>query len=225
MNPRGKKISNRLWPLLLAGGVISCGLASCQSAKPDAGSDEPLVVQPPETRRVTPRKGEGGAEERVQEKWTSISRSDGTHYVLAKDGMDDVVSLYANQSAADPGIKTLDDVENLVRGGEGLKFEKLRRAEVLGVPVLRFERLEEDSSGGDDRVRAALGTRGRTLATTYFIRTVGALVMHPKNPNRFVTIGCARASHHGELGEYSTVFEDFLAAFVADNCLEQQTWH
>jgi len=214
------KVSGWLLPLL-AGGAVSCGLASCQTGKKTADTG-PLTVQPPATRRVTPRNGERTAEEMVQEKWTALPRPDGTDYVLAKDGMDDVVSLYANQSASDPAIKTLDDVENMLRSNAKLKFEKLRRAEVLGVPVVRFERLEEDPTDGDERVRAALGTRGRTMATTYYVRTVGALVMHPKKPNCFVTIGCARASHHGELGEYSAVFEDFLAAFIADNCLDQQ---
>lgn len=171
--------------------------------------------------KLTPPTGKIDGPDR--EKWVAIDESDGQHFVQAKDGMDDVVSLYGYVSPTDSSLTDIDALEAKMRSDEDLKFEKLRRSEVLGVPVLRFERYQEDNGNGDERIRAALRTRGRTLAPPYHVRTIGALIMHPSEPHRFVTVACARASYHGEIGSYyEGLFEDFLANFIADNALGAQ---
>ena len=171
--------------------------------------------------KLTPPKGKIDGPDR--EKWLAIDQGDGQHFVQAKDGMDDVVTFYGIVSAYDSTLKDLGGLEAQLRSDESMHFERLRHAEVLGVPVLRFEKVQEDNGPGDESVRAALKVRGRTLAGPYHVRTIGALLLHPTESGRFVTVACARASYHGEIGTYyEELFEDYLSNFVADNALANQ---
>jgi hypothetical protein len=198
--------------------VLALALCACKSgpkatdkADAKAKAASPLILTPPTGR------GESGREE----KWVLIQEEDGQHYVQARDGMDDVVSFYGYISPYDRTLKSIDDLATSLRTDESLKFDTLRQSEVLGVPVLRFERNQEDDSTGDPSIQNALNTRGRTLEPPFFVQTIGAVMLHPGKPGHFVTVAVSRASKHGVIGTYyEALFEDVLASFVADNVLK-----
>ena len=183
----------------------------------DAANTGPLKLNPPKMRSdQDPNK--------VREKWISIKLPEGIVYAQAKEGMDDVVALSAEESAAGPTVKTLDDVDVII-SANNVKFAKKRRAEALGEPCIRYERVSEDNSGENARVRQALAARGRTMTGPFQVRTLGAVFMHPRKPGCYITLTCSRTSYHGQIGDYyEELFDDFVQAFVADNCMKAEPY-
>lgn len=216
LNPHGNVAC--LWTHAV---VILCCLLlpSCESLgkkkEEPKKSGGPLVLNPPKMR---------SDQKKEKEKWTTLRMPTGTAFVQAKDAMDDVISLSAVESGKSDAIKTLDDVETLVRS-QGLKFASFKRSQVLGEMCIRYERIIENDEQENEAVRAALNTSGRRIAGPHTTRTLGAIFLHPHQPGRYVTLTCSRTSYHGEIGDYyQELFDDFLSAFVAENAFQTEPY-
>lgn len=192
------------------------GMAACKNfpqQKQDAAvKGGALILQPPLMRSdQDPNK--------VREHWTTLQLPTGQIFAQAKDGMNDVVSLSAAEAPQNEHVKSLDEVERLIRSDANLKFEKFRRTEALGIPVIRYTRRTQVSATADPSIAAALKAPGRTVEGPYFANTLGAIFMHPKKPGSYVTLTCNRTSYHGEIGTYYVeLFDDFVNAFAVENC-------
>lgn len=219
-NISGNRVS-KLRRMLLVLCMASLALASCESLrKADEKKSEkkpggPLTLNPPKMR---------SDQKEEREKWTSIRLPNGTAYAQAKDGMDDVISLSAVESPKTEGVNTIDDVERVVRA-ENLKFVSFKRGQILGEPVLRYERFNENDDQENEGIRDVLHTSSRRMSVPHMTRTLGAIFLHPSQPGRYVTLTCSRTSHHGQIGDYyQELFEDFISAFVADNTFQSEPY-
>jgi hypothetical protein len=199
---------------MLGGALVGCLTTPIDSKQ--VKNIGPLKLNPPKMRSdQDPNK--------VREKWVSIKMPGGLVFAQAKDGMDDVISMSAEESSAGAAVKSLDDVDVII--SNGIKFDKKRRHEVLGEPCIRYERAVEDTGGESATVRQALSTHGRSMAGPFMIRTLGAVFLHPRKPGCYITLSCSRTSYHGEIGDYyEELFDDFLGAFVVDNCLKPEAY-
>lgn len=197
----------------LASSVFLCSCITTPRVKDEAAA-APLTLSPPKKR----------SDQKVdRERWVTIRLPEGQIFAQAKDGMDDVVSLSAAESPKNVAIKTLDDVEAAVRNSGTVKFEKFRRAEVLGETAIRYERKVETNEPESDTLRSALNARSRTMPLPFTTKTMGAIFLHPKKANRYVTLTCTRTSYHGEIGTYyEELFDDFIQNFVVENFLKEE---
>jgi hypothetical protein len=200
--------------LLVGGALVSC--VTTPSADSQAKNIGPLKLNPPKMRSDQDPK-------KVREKWVSIKLPGGLVFAQAKDGMDDVISMSAEESNAGAAVKSLDDVEVII--SNGVKFEKKRRTEVLGEPCIRYERVTESTTGENPTVKQALAAPSRSMAGPFYVRTLGCVFMHPGKPGSYITLTCSRTSYHGQIGDYyEELFDDFLGAFVVDNCVKPQAY-
>jgi hypothetical protein len=205
------------WVLMSGAGIF---LTSCESnlhskersdrAEAMTSSEKPLTFEAP--------KGKAGGPDR--ERWTRVARSGGAEYVQAKDGMGDVVKFFGFAHATNPAIKSMADLETSLRGDATLKFTSLRASEVLGVKILRFEKENADGAEGSSRLASTLGVAPREEGSPYTTRTRGALMLKQGRDPMLITLACSRASQHGEIGSYyEDLYEEYLAAFIADHLL------
>lgn len=196
--------------------AVLVGLVACKNfpqKKQDAlVKSGPLILNPPLMRSdQDPTK--------VRERWTTIQLPSGQIFAQAKDGMNDIVSFSAAEAPRNEYVKSLDDVERVIRSDAVVKFEKFRRTEALGIPVIRYVRRSEVSGTEDTAIASALNASSRTIAGPYFAKTLGAIFMHPNKSGSYVTLTCNRTSYHGEMGTYyEELFDDFVNAFAVENC-------
>jgi hypothetical protein len=200
---------------------MGCVLSACVTTPSEPGATKatgPLKLNPPKMRSDQD-------EHKIREKWISIRMgAAGMVFAQAKEGMDDVVAMSAEESSAVVSVKTLADVDAII-SADGAKFIKKTQKQSLGEPCIRYERVTETAGGENDTVRKALNTRGRTMSGPFYVRTLGAVVMHPRKPGSYITLTCTRTSYHGEIGDYyEELFDDFVMAFVADNCLKAEPY-
>jgi hypothetical protein len=95
---------------------------------------------------------------------------------------------------------------------------------VLGEACIRYERVTE-APQENETVRQQLRTHGRSMPGPFMNRTLGAIFLHPNKPGCYITLTCSRTSYHGEIGDYyEELFDDFLGAFVVDNCVKPQAY-
>jgi hypothetical protein len=188
----------------------ACLLGSCITLpKKEETAQAPLKLTPPTKR---------GDQTIERERWVTIRLPEGQIFAQAKEGMDDVISLSAAESPKIESVKTLNDVELILRGDGNTKFERLRNSEVLGQAAIRYERRVETTAPESDVIRASLNATSRSMPGPFTSRTLGAVFMHPTKPSRYVTLTCTRTSYHGEIGTYyEELFDDFIQTFVMEN--------
>jgi|GEM_PF-4528927 len=191
------------------------GLTGCESSKDLSNtrnaltsSDKPLVFPVPVTKA-----GGGGTG-----KWTAVPRDGGAEYVQVLGDMEDVVGFYGFWSAVAPEIRSFDDMERLMLADNSFGFQSLRRGEILGVPVLWFEKTASQKGQGSEALAKLLGAKPRRADGTYHVKTRGVFMLQPGPEPKFVTIACARTSDHGEIGSfYEGQFMAWLTSIV-QNC-------
>jgi len=148
-------------------------------------------------------------------KWTPVPREGGSEYVQVVGDMEDVVSFYGFSHTVGDEIKTFDDMERLMRADGSFGFRSLQRGEILGVPVLWFDKVAADTGGGSEKLVALMGNKPRQAHGSYQVATRGAFLLQPGPERRFVTIACARTSVHGEIGAlYESQFRIWLTNIV-----------
>jgi hypothetical protein len=184
-------------------------LTACQSLQEGQNASRQLIYSPPKDR------GTG----LPIENWKPVAKEDGRLWAQTKDGMDDVISLYAYESPVDKEFTNLEAIEAAMRRETGLKIKSMKYDALYEVPFLMFE-WEEESLNADPLIQNTLKAAARTMAGPHQSVTTGAMMMHPFEKNRFITLGCTRTSHHGMMGDlYKQVFREFLLAFVVENHL------
>ncbi len=213
-----RKISNIiLWSgaaLWLGLAMVGCVTTPSLETKPKAAG--PLKLNPPKMRSDQDV-------HKIREHWVSIPLPTGQIFAQAKDGMDDVVAMTAQESAVMASVKTLEDVDQLLAASG--KFLKKRRTEVLGEQCIRYERVTPSVGGENPSLRASLAAQSRTMPGPFLTRTLGGVFLHPRKPGCYITLTCSRTSCHGQIGDYyEELFDDFLGAFVVDNCLKAEPY-
>jgi hypothetical protein len=182
----------------------------CETTKEEAASDKALSFP-------TPRGVGGGV---GKGKWVPVSRQGGAEYVQVLGDMEDVVSFYGFAHPVAATVKTFEDMEALMRADNTLGFRSLQRGEILGVPVLWFEKEATDKGAGSESVASTLGARPRQADGVYVVRTHGVFMLHRGAAPQFVTIACARTSTHGQIGRvYESQFREWLSTIVANSFL------
>ncbi|HEX2749502.1 MAG TPA: hypothetical protein VHM91_15950 [Verrucomicrobiales bacterium] len=148
-------------------------------------------------------------------KWTSLPREGGTEYVQVLGDMEDVVSFYGFSHPVAPAVKTFDDMETLMRADNSLGFRTLERGEILGIPVLWFEKEATEKGSGSETLASTLKAKPRQPGGTYLVRTRGVFMLQTGAQPKFVTIACARTSVHGQIGPvYESQFRAWLTSIV-----------
>jgi hypothetical protein len=192
--------------LLIAAFLTGSG---CETPKQeeDATPAKPLVFPTPSP---VPGAGKG--------KWTPMSRQGGTEHILVLGDMEDVISFYGFSHPVAATVRSFEDLEALMRADTTLGFRSLQRGDILGVPVLWFEKEATEKGAGSESLASSLGARPRQADGTYIIRTRGVFLLQKGMPPRFVTIACARTSTHGQIGPvYEARFRDWLTTIIS-NC-------
>ena len=178
----------------------------CETSKKDADTaDRPLSFPPPKT--MASGAGTG--------KWLSLPREGGAEYVQVLGDMEDVVSFYGFSHPVAASVKTFDDMEALMRADNSLGFRALQRGEILGIPVLWFEKEATEKGSGSETLATTLKTKPRQPGGTYLVRTHGVFMLQTGAQPRFVTVACARTSVHGQIGPvYESQFRAWLTSIV-----------
>ncbi len=190
--------------------IAFLGGTGCETTKKD---DTDSVARP--LNFPTPRPMASGA---GTGKWSPIQREGGAEYVQVLGDMEDVVSFYGFSHPVDPAVKTFEDMERVMRTDNSFGFQSLQRGEILGVPVLYFEKQAADKGAGSEEQAKALGTRPRRADGTYIVSTYGVFMLQRGPQPRFVTIACSRTSVHGHIGPvYTGAFRSWLSTIV-QNC-------
>ena len=198
---------------LVTAAAFTAGLTGCETPGNDASDtrsaltsfQRPLAYPTPAAR---PGGGTSG-------KWTPLPRDGGSEYVQIVGDMEDVVSFYGFSHPVAAEIKSFDDMERTMRGDSSFGFQSLQRGEILGVPVLWFEKVAVDTSGAVEKLVTVLGNKPRRSGVTYQVRTRGAFLLQPGKDPRFVTVACSRTSVHGEIGAmYESQFRTWLTNIV-----------
>jgi hypothetical protein len=190
--------------LLAAAFLMGTG---CETPKTEDAADKPLFYPTPKAYSGV---GKG--------KWHSIPREGGSEYVLVLGDMEDVISFYGFSHPVDPIVKSFNDMEVVMRADTTLGFRSLQRGDILGVPVLWFEKEATVKGSGSESVASSLGAQPRRADGTYIVRTHGVFMLQKGTQPRFVTIACARTSTHGQIGPvYEAQFRDWLTTIIT-NC-------
>lgn len=198
--------------------LVSCQLDTNNKERNDRA--ESMTSHEKPLNFAAPKSKAGAAE---REKWTTIPRSGGAEYVQSKNRAEDVVSMYGFAHPVAPEVKTIDDLERMLGNDSSMGFSALKKSEVFGIPVLRFEKNIEDTGTSHERMAAALSVSPRPTGK-YFTRTRGAFLLAKGKEPQFITLACTRTSMHGEIGSYyEDLFEEYLSAFVADNLMDDST--
>jgi hypothetical protein len=197
----------RLASLLLLAAVLFTG-SGCETAK----KEENAVAKPLFFPVPKPRAGESG-----KGKWVTFPREGGTEHVQALGDMEDVISFYGFSHGVAPEVKSFDDMETLMRADNSLGFRALQRGDILGVPVLWFEK-EATEKGAAEAMAKRLGVTPRQADGTYTVRTHGVFMFQPGPQPKFVTVACARTNAYGRIGPvYESQFRDWLTTII-ENC-------
>jgi hypothetical protein len=195
-----------LFLLLMA--AAAAGFSGCAAPPEDPNAtafQAPLIYPAPVTRP-----GGGGTG-----KWAPLPRKDGSEYVQVIGDLEDIVSFYGFSSAVAPEIKNFDDMAALMVMDSSLGFRNLERGQILGVPVLWFEKTAADTGPGAPGLAELLKVKPRRSDAVYKVRTRGVFLFQPGPQPRFVTIACARTSAHGEIGAlYESQFRAWLTGIV-----------
>jgi hypothetical protein len=197
--------------LLTAAGMTGCETpADRQDQSATNTAMQPLIFPKPAETGDGP--GEG--------KWTAIPRNGGQEYVKVLDGMEDVVSFYGFWSETSPEVRTFDDMERVMRSDQSFGFRSLERGEIMGVPVLWFEKSATERGSGSARLAQALRAVPRRPDGTYHVVTRGVFMIQPGSTPRFVTLACARTSTAGQIGAAWTArFNEWLTGIVGTSFL------
>ncbi len=197
----------------VVGSCVLMSLTSCQLEQMDTNARErrdmadALTTRAAPVRYSVPRDPAGGG------RWTPVTRQGGSEYVMPKNGMDDVVSLYAFIHPLDAEVKTNVDFMRVV----GAEFSALQETTLNGVSVVRFEKVVKDTAGAPARHVTALGMPPRSPGA-YSTVTRGAFVILAGKTRQLATLAVSRSSSHGTLGGmFEATFEQYLTDFVSRN--------
>ena len=180
-------------------------LAGCQTPEPVQEPQRTLVFPQPV---AVPGGGSTG-------KWKSVPRDGGNEYAQVLSDMEDVVSFYGFYSDVAAHIRTFDDMEAFLRSDNSFGFQSLRRDQILGVPVLWFDKTAKETGAGSDKLATYLGVNPRRASGTYTVRTRGVFLFQAGSKPRFVTVACSRTSVHGEIGSfYLAQFQSWVTGII-----------
>ena len=150
--------------------------------------------------------------------WNHIEDADGQHFVLLRDELADYVVLYSVATQSERRLTSLEQLFARLNTDPALEYESLDMGVVEGTPVIRFSLHEEDDGKAYELVRQRLQLRPRPSYPKYYTSTRGFMLLHPQNPEIFVTVACARTSYHGFIGShFEEISESFFKEFVEQN--------
>lgn len=194
--------------------VAAASLCSCESVLKERAETAVSIPSAEGVRFSAPRLAGSDTA-----RWTEIPRQDGKEYAQSKGGAEDVISFYGFTTDLMAEIRTLDDLEKMLRATG--KFSVLRRDTIRGVPALRFEKLTEGETGDlPARLRTGLGLGARPSDTTYATRAHGAFFMKSGPTPKMITVACSRTNQSGVIGSYfEELLEDYLSVFTSENVL------
>ncbi|MGK0190494.1 MAG: hypothetical protein ACI9R3_006321 [Verrucomicrobiales bacterium] len=200
-------VSGRLLSAMLglaAGGLlVSCGSLPTRG---DASADGPYNL-----RGLKINSPEG-------KKWRHMEDEDGQHFVMLRDELADYVVLYSVTTQSERKLTSLEQLFARLNTDPALEYETLEMGVVQGSPVIRFSLHEEDDGTAYELVRQRLQLKPRPSYPKYYTSTRGFMLLHPQNPEYFVTVACARTSYHGFIGShFEEISEDFFKEFVEQN--------
>lgn len=150
--------------------------------------------------------------------WKHIEDEDGQHFVLQRDELADYVVLYSVTTKTERKLSSLEQLFARLNTDPALEYETLEMGVVQGSPVIRFSLHEEDDGKAYELVRQRLQMKPRPSYPKYYTSTRGFMLLHPQDPERFVTVACARTSYHGFIGShFEEISEGFFKEFVEQN--------
>lgn len=193
--------------------LLTTALAGCRTNRKEREElAESLTTRDarPDLQFPAPPDGTGSAAG-----WTQVPRADGVEYVQGGSGNGDVVRLLAYSSPAG-SVRTMEDLEQMLRPYPERDARRMERGEVAGVPVIRFEEAAEVPVSPAARLDEQFA--GGPRATRTILRTRGVLLLRPStesSPGEIVTMAVSRANARGEIGaHYEAVFEAWLNEFA-----------
>ena len=150
--------------------------------------------------------------------WQHIEDENGQHFILLRDELADYVVLYSVTTRSERRLTSLEQLFARLNTDPALEYESLDMGLVEGTPVIRFSLHQEDDGKAYELVRQRLQLRPRPSYPNYYTSTRGFMLLHPKDPDYFVTVACARTSYHGFIGShFEEVSETFFREFVDEN--------
>ncbi|MCB1096394.1 MAG: hypothetical protein KDN22_12530 [Verrucomicrobiae bacterium] len=155
--------------------------------------------------------------------WHHIEDQDGQHFVMLRDELADYVVLYSVTTPSERKLTSLEQLFARLNTDPALEYESLEMGIVEGTPVIRFSRHEEDDGAAYELVRQRMQLKARPDYPKYYTSTRGFMLLHPEDPDCFVTVACARTSYHGFIGShFEEISEGFFNEFVRENIPSQE---
>ena len=150
--------------------------------------------------------------------WKHFETADGQYFVLLRDGLADYVTLYSEMTPLERKLTTIEQLFARLNTNPALEFETLEIDSVDGVQVIRFAEYTPDDGTEYARFRDEWQLPPRPDYPKYYSSKRGLIMLHPSEPDRYITLGCKRNSYHGFIGSQFEDFSEFyFARFIGEN--------